>query len=69
MEEKTFEEVTDQIIAQYLKQPEYNPVIEQLFDHIVKLENELLVKYFQEKIKDLPQEIQHLLHLVDAKYK
>ena len=69
MDEKIFVEILDNILSQYFKQPEYDPVLDQLCSHILQIKTDLLKQFLLKKIRDLPQEIQDLLHLVDTKYK
>ena len=68
-EEMTFEEVLSQILPTYCEKAEYNPVVEELLSHIVKIKADLLQDYLQQDIKDLPQEIQDLLKLIKSKDK
>ena len=67
--EMTFEEVLSQILISYCEKAEYNPLIEELLSHIVQIKADLIQEYLQQNIKDLPQEIQDLLKLVESEDK
>ena len=67
--EMTFEEVLSPILLSYCEKAEYNPLIEELLSHILKIKAELLQEYLQQNIKDLPQEIQDLLKVIELEEK
>ena len=67
--EMTFEEVLSQILISYCEKAEYNPLIEELLSHIVQIKADLIQEYLQQNIKDLPQEIQDLLKLIESEDK
>ena len=67
--EMTFEEVLSQILISYCEKAEYNPLIEELLSHIVQIKADLIQEYLQQNMKDLPQEIQDLLKLVESEDK
>ena len=67
--EMTFEEVLSQILISYCEKAEYNPLIEELLSHIVQIKADLIQECLQQNIKDLPQEIQDLLKLIESEDK
>ena len=67
--EMTFEEVLSPILISYCEKAEYNPLIEELLSHIVQIKADLIQEYLQQNIKDLPQEIQDLLKLIESEDK
>ena len=67
--EMTFEEVLSPILTSYCEKAEYNPLIEELLSHIVQIKADLIQEYLQQNIKDLPQEIQDLLKLIESEDK
>ena len=67
--EMTFEEILSQILISYCEKAEYNPLIEELLSHIVQIKADLIQEYLKQNIKDLPQEIQDLLKLVESEDK
>ena len=67
--EMTFEEVLSPILISYCEKAEYNPLKEELLSHIVQIKADLIQEYLQQNIKDLPQEIQDLLKLIQSEDK
>ena len=67
--EMTFEEVLSQILISYCEKAEDNPLIEELLSHIVQIKADLIQEYLQQNIKDLSQEIQDLLKLIESEDK
>ena len=67
--EMTFEEILSQILPRYCEKAEYNPLIEELLSHILKIKADLLQEYLQQNINNLPQEIQDLLTAIESEDK